>query len=619
MKTKFVFRALFLALLAAGIGAYVFATANKPKFEVADFGLKNADKNGKIELVDDEIVVKMKGEKGFKVMKVAKGKVAQEVENHRKKNEVEFAEPNYIARALFVPNDPYYQYQWHFNLSGGINAGEAWDISLGDGVVVAIVDTGIAYETYSKFCKATDLASTCFVSGYNFVNNTTHANDDNGHGTHVAGTVAQSTNNGLGTAGVAHKSCLMPVKVLNSAGSGTYAAIANGIIWAADNGANVINMSLGGTSGSEALLSAIKYANSKGATIVAACGNNASGAGCLYPAAYNDYVISVGATQYDRTKAPYSNYGANLDLVAPGGNTAIDQNGDGYADGILQQTFASSRFCSFGYYFYQGTSMAAPHVAGTVALLIANGNAANPDDVKTALKTTARDLGVAGRDDVYGDGLIDAAAALQWPAGPVFACSEDKDCNDDNDCTADVCNNPGTLEAACTHANLAEGAVCGAGICCAGNCSAPACNNNSDCNDNSFCTNDSCDNPGTCGASCSHTPITACANGDGCCPSGCTHGQDTDCVQAALCWSNVNQYLYPNTSQYKKFCKCAQGTYNYKSAVRASGSKTAVKYINTADNEIWTTNSSLVSRPASQVVCGDGKAYPFNVNYYFPK
>lgn len=304
---------------------------------------------------------------------------------------------------------------------------KAWNVATGSpSVIVAIVDTGIAYENYDKFCQAPDLAQTNFVPGYDFVNNDSHPNDDNRHGTHVAGTVAQSTNNSLGVAGVAFNTSLMPVKVLDSRGSGTYANVASGIRFAADNGAKVINLSLGGTADSLTLKDAVVYAYSKGATIVAACGNSNS-ASCLYPAAYDDYVIAVGATQYDETKAPYSNYGPSLDLVAPGGNNNLDQNNDGYADGVLQQTFKDSRnVCKFAYYFFQGTSMATPHVSGVAALLIANGNAdangdgiTSPDEVRTVLQQTAEDKGATGRDDTYGWGLVDAFAALSFAPAPV--------------------------------------------------------------------------------------------------------------------------------------------------------------------------------------------------------
>jgi len=368
---------------------------------------KNGSDNSKAEFVQDEIIVKFKGDvKPFRVIKVPEGKVGEEVAKYKKRADVIYAEPNYIAYTQMVPNDPYYKYQWHLDnpVYGGIGTEEAWDISTGSGVTVAVVDTGIR--------KGTDLANTCFVAGYDFANKDTDPTDDNGHGTHVAGTVAQSTNNFLGVAGVAFSSCLMPVKVLNARGAGTYANIALGIRYAAENGAKVINLSLGGTASDNTLRDAVAYAYGKGVTVVAACGNS-NIATCLYPAAYDDYVIAVGATQYDETKAPYSNYGPSLDLVAPGGNTSLDQNNDGYGDGVLQQTFRIlGRRITWGYYFFQGTSMAVPHVAGTAALVIANGNATTPDEVRAVLQETAEDKGATGWDATYGWGLVDAYGAV---------------------------------------------------------------------------------------------------------------------------------------------------------------------------------------------------------------
>jgi len=383
---------------------------------------KNDSDEGKAEFVQDEVIVKFKGdEKPFRVIKVPEGKVREKIKEFKKRADVVYAEPNYIAYAQMVPNDPYYKYQWHLDNPeyGGIGMEEAWNISTGtSSVVVAVVDTGIAYEDYDRYCQAPDLAQTFFVPGYDFVYHDSHPNDDNRHGTHVAGTVAQSTNNSLGVAGVAFNTSLMPVKVLDRRGSGTYADVASGIRYAADNGAKVINLSLGGSSDSDTLKDAVAYAYGKGVTVIAACGNDNESV-CLYPAAYDRYVIAVGATQYDETKAPYSNYGLSLDLVAPGGNNNLDQNNDGYADGVLQQTFRNSIFvCDFAYYFFQGTSMATPHVSGVAALVIANGNATTPDEVRAALQETAEDLGETGRDDTYGWGLVDAYAALGWTAGP---------------------------------------------------------------------------------------------------------------------------------------------------------------------------------------------------------
>jgi len=361
--------------------------------------------------------------------------VEQMVEIYSLNPNVEYAEQNFIATALMVPSDTYYSYQWHFHgpAHGGISMESAWDIQTGSPtVIVAVVDTGVAYENYSQgrgrfkdnYYLAPDLANTSFVAGYDFANNDEHANDDEGHGTHVTGTIAQSTNNNLGVAGIAFNTSIMPVKVLDSSGSGYYTDIADGIYFAADNGADVINMSLGGSGPSATLENAVAYAYGMGVTIVCAAGNN-YGPVLSYPAAYNTYCIAVGATRYDQTLSYYSSYGAGLDLVAPGGDIYIDQNGDGYSDGVLQQTFGNS-LNDWGYFFYQGTSMASPHVAGVAALLIANGNAdtnadgtTSPDEVRAALQETATDLGAPGWDQIYGWGLLDAAAALAYSAGPV--------------------------------------------------------------------------------------------------------------------------------------------------------------------------------------------------------
>lgn len=373
---------------------------------------------------------------GFRVLKIPAGKTVEEMVYRFQKNPlVDYAEPNSIAYAFMVPNDPYYQYQWHFdddhtrnpggatsNPYGGTNGGgirmeEAWDITTGSAnVIVAVVDTGIR--------KGTDLAATCFVLGWDFVNNDSDPTDDDGHGTHVAGTVAQSTNNGVGVAGVAFGTCLMPVKVLGPAG-GTYQQVADGIYYAANNGAKIINLSLGGTSPSETLEDAVEYADDiKGVTVFAACGNeNASS--CIYPAAYDAYVIAVGATRYDEQKTDYSNYGTSLDLTAPGGQSCIDsfaptcvmndQNEDGYWDGVLQQTFEKrGARITWNYYFFDGTSMATPHVAGVAALILSQNPTFTPDQVRQRLQSTAEDKGATGWDQYYGWGIVDTYAALSY-------------------------------------------------------------------------------------------------------------------------------------------------------------------------------------------------------------
>ncbi len=380
---------------------------------------------------------------GFKRIKVPAGKTPEQlVEFYNSEPDVEYAELNYYAYAhLDPPNDPYYYYQWHFDDTfkwtgiisdpsrelvdgtnpyggyngGGINLEPAWDITTGDpNVIIAVLDTGVAYETYKNFIQAPDLANTRFVAGHDFVNNDDHPNDDDGHGTHVTGTIAQSTNDGLGVAGIAYNCSIMPVKVLSRRGEAPYTTIADGVYFAADNGAHVINLSLGGPYDSATLRDAVAYAYNKGVTIVCSAGNDGAGAPPSYPAAYNAYCIAVGATRYDQTRAPYSTTGGYLDLAAPGGEVDIttDQNGDGYVDGILQQTFGLSPK-DMGYWFYEGTSMAAPHVSGVAALLISTG-VTGPDAVREALEATAEDLGTPGKDVEFGWGLIDAYAALNY-------------------------------------------------------------------------------------------------------------------------------------------------------------------------------------------------------------
>ena len=331
---------------------------------------------------------------------------------------VQFVEPNFMASS-FAVNDTLYNLQWNFNnaTNGGINVEQAWDVSTGAGAIVAVLDTGIAYKNHQDatgtYYQAPDLASTRFVSGYDFINNDAHANDDHSHGTHVAGTIAQSTNNSQGTAGVAFNATLMPVKVLGKDNFGSYSAIANGIRWAADRGAHIINMSLGGSTASKTLEDAVAYAYGRGVTIIAAAGNNATN-GVSYPAAYDNYVIAVSATRFDETLARYSNYGSSISLAAPGGDLGVDQNGDGFGDGILQNTFNPNTkdTSAFGYYYYQGTSMAAPHVAGVAALIVSQG-ITDPAEVRHILESTAKDRGPAGKDIYFGHGIVDAGAAME--------------------------------------------------------------------------------------------------------------------------------------------------------------------------------------------------------------
>lgn len=315
------------------------------------------------------------------------------------------AERNAYAYALV--NDPYYRYQWHMDR---IDADLAWPLvpNPGAGAVVAVVDTGVR-QTLEDFNQ------TLFVPGYDFINGDNDPTDDNQHGSHVAGTVAQSTNNNRGVAGVAYKAAIMPVKVLDRRGSGSYTAIADGIVFATDNGAHVINMSLGGSADLQVLRQACEYAAARDVVIVAAAGNDASDTPS-YPAAYPT-CLSVSATTYLNGLAGYSNFGSaakgsKIDIAAPGGDSA-DNNGDGYADMVLQNTFSRS---GEGYYFFQGTSMASPHVAGVAALVRGARPALTADQVRAILRESATPMGDSVR---FGAGLVNAHDALADALGGV--------------------------------------------------------------------------------------------------------------------------------------------------------------------------------------------------------
>jgi len=290
----------------------------------------------------------------------------------------EFAEPDYIANIILVPNDPYYSsYQWHLPK---IAAPVAWDATTGNASVkVAIVDSGVE-------SSHPDLSGRVLL-GYDFVNNDPDPSDDNGHGTAVAATAAAKGNDGVGTAGVAWNVAILPVKTMNSAGSGSYSAIANGITYSADQGAKIINLSLGGTQASTTLQNAVAYAWNKGSLLVAAAGNNGTNQ-TVYPAAYPN-VIAVSATTRSDALASFSSYGSFVDLSAPG------------------QDITTS-WINSGYTTISGTSFSSPLVAGTAALALSQNPSLSNSQLSSILTKNVDDLGASGYDIFFGAGRLNA-------------------------------------------------------------------------------------------------------------------------------------------------------------------------------------------------------------------
>jgi serine protease len=353
----------------------------------------------------------------------------------RRDPRVAYAVPNYVAHAsAFHPNDPGFPLQWNFWGAFGINMPEAWSLARGRnapggrGAVVAVLDTGVAYRNLGRYRRAPDLSS--FVRGYDFVDGDRYPLDLNGHGTHVAGTIAEATNNAIGATGIAYRASIMPLRTLDATGAGDAVTISRGIRYAVRHHADVINLSLEFApfvrpSDIPDLLAAIRYARRRGVVVTAVAGNEAT-TEVPYPARAKG-VIAVAATTESGCRAKYSNSGEQVDVAAPGGgDDALPAPEDPWdvahchpdvrGRSIYQQTFSwdVARFSlPSGYY---GTSMAAPHVAGLAALLIGSrrlGPSPSPAAVERRIEQTAHDIGPPGFDVGYGHGLIDAAAALR--------------------------------------------------------------------------------------------------------------------------------------------------------------------------------------------------------------
>lgn len=352
---------------------------------------------------------------------------------------VRYAEPNQYYQAFNEPNDTYYNLQWHYQL---IQLPAAWDLTTGSpDVIVSVIDTGSA--------PATDLVPRT-IPGFDMISDPSISGDGNGydtdsldvgdaqspfqnssfHGAHVAGTIGAATNDGFGVAGVTWSGGIMHVRALGVGGGSTF-DIANAIRYSAGlpnssgalplQAADIINMSLGGPGVSQTMQDACTAARNAGSLLIAAAGNENSG-GNFSPAVL-DGVISVGAVDARSVKAPYSNFHPTLDIAAPGGDVTADRTGDGYPDGVLsnrpRDTVSPTNYDVFE--FYQGTSMAAPHVAGVAALCLAVNPSLTVPELESILTSTATDLGSPGRDDIYGHGLVNAFAAVQAASGPPVA------------------------------------------------------------------------------------------------------------------------------------------------------------------------------------------------------
>jgi len=324
----------------------------------------------------------------------ASSNTAMLAQSLRQNNMVEYTHQNTWFRRQFTVNDPRSSEQAGLAVIG---MGKAWDITMGDpSVVIAVIDSGADLQH-------PDLAPN-MVPGYNVLSQgQTPPQDDNGHGTHASGIAVAVADNQLGVAGACPRCKLMPIKALDSEGAGTGFDVAMAVIWAVDNGASVINMSLGGETSDPTLERAVKYALSRNVSVVVAAGNEATDTR-MYPAALPG-VISVGSVDSSRNRSSFSNFGDWISVTAPGSNILSTMP--------MQSVFMTS---SEGYYneydFMDGTSMAAPMVAGVVGLIRSRYPRLSPLQIKARLEGTAIDLGTPGFDTEFGNGMVDAVRAV---------------------------------------------------------------------------------------------------------------------------------------------------------------------------------------------------------------
>ena len=373
--------------------------------------------------------------------------VAETVRELEDEPGVKYAVPDFRLRkaqadAPFVPNDPgrgaagqdWRELQWNFAGEFGVNAPLAWAHTRkttapgGKGAVIAVIDSGVAYRNAGRFRRAPDLYKKRWVKPYDFIEGDRLPLDEDGHGTHITGTIAQATNNKVAVTGLAYGVKIMPLRVLDEEGNGDGSDLVRALRYAARNGADVINMSVEYTSDLRAadipeVISAMRYAHSKGTILVGVAGNGSEGQ-LSYPARYSR-AIAVGGTTVGGCLADYSNEGSGIDIVAPGGGQDASSDGSDWDNEhcdsarrsrlIYQQTLwgGISKFQLVG---FEGTSSASPHVAAAAGLVVATIRAAGgrptPTAVQERLQATARDIGAPGYDKRYGHGLLDAAAAV---------------------------------------------------------------------------------------------------------------------------------------------------------------------------------------------------------------
>ncbi|MFH1332216.1 MAG: S8 family serine peptidase [archaeon] len=548
-----------------------------------------------------------------------------------------------------------------------IGADKVWAEGIdGSGVKVAVLDTGIDIDHVEL--------QDSYLGGYDYVNNDDNPDDDNGHGTHVAGIITANGND-ANAKGVAPSAGIYMYKVCDSAGSCYEDDMMAAMEAAVATDAEVMSISIGGGSfatencDSDQLAAKVNWVVDQGLTVVVAAGNDGRGVstpGCASKA------IAVGAVDKTNNVPYWSGRGKALDIVAPGV--------DIYS--IVVGSYGTK----------SGTSMATPHVSGVVALLLDTNSALTTSDIKTALYNTANPVSkcyscrfwfgtycygvieVTCTTSITGAGIVDAYEAYTT-VKPTETCSSDAECDDSISCTDDTCangvcdNTPNDAicpadswvetgntswvgDTQCTEKeqkeeeyrnhycdkildckydvtdtrwidtentrNKADGTSCDDGLYCNTGeaCQSGTCTGGSarSCNDGNSCTSDTCNENSD---ACDYIWPSCSLTSDGCCGPSCSSANDADCSTAVKCWSGSNKYLYRNTNQMRKFCKCATGAYGYNSYSYSRLFKTVYRYTDSGNNENWATTSTSSFGPVYNVKCPNGNSYNTDQDYYY--